>query len=185
MAKPSCRSNSQSVQYHENVFQSFNSYAKAVWGNKFSWTCRANRYMYAGAVLNDCIDLDVMERNMLGDVGVWLEYQTLWIMWKASRLQRVKEIFLEFKMFLSILFQMKDVFWIDCLVRDGPMSHGRFPKNVNIDSGSPSSRVLRVEDVRGVESDSCGSLKKARFVDDSVLYNAWGVLRLHGKEFGR
>ncbi|GKA07261.1 hypothetical protein Tco_0686485 [Tanacetum coccineum] len=35
------------------------------------------------------------------------------------------------------------------------------PKNVNNDSVSPSSRVLREEDVRGVESDLVDSSKKA------------------------
>ncbi|GJT77208.1 hypothetical protein Tco_1043933 [Tanacetum coccineum] len=59
------------------------------------------------------------------------------------------------------------------------------PKNVNNDSVSPSSRVLREEDVRGVESDLVDSFEKAsRFVMDSVLYKM-GVLRMHGEEFGR
>ncbi|GJX71315.1 hypothetical protein Tco_0308486 [Tanacetum coccineum] len=44
-------------------------------------------------------------------------------------------------------------------------------KNVNNDSVSPSSRVLREEDVRGVESDLVDSFEKGEIRDDSVLYN--------------
>ncbi|GKC11108.1 5-oxoprolinase-like protein [Tanacetum coccineum] len=45
------------------------------------------------------------------------------------------------------------------------------PKNVNNDSVSPSSRVLREEDVRGVESDLVDSFEEGEIHDDSVLYN--------------
>ncbi|GKA99335.1 photosystem II protein D1 [Tanacetum coccineum] len=45
------------------------------------------------------------------------------------------------------------------------------PKNVNNDSVSPSSRVLREEDVRGVESDLVDSFEEGEIRDDSVLYN--------------
>ncbi|GJV75905.1 hypothetical protein Tco_1507489 [Tanacetum coccineum] len=45
------------------------------------------------------------------------------------------------------------------------------PKNVNNDSVSPSSRVLRDEDVRGVESDLVDSFEEGEIRDDSVLYN--------------
>ncbi|GJR82907.1 hypothetical protein Tco_0153692 [Tanacetum coccineum] len=44
-------------------------------------------------------------------------------------------------------------------------------KNVNNDSVSPSSRVLREEDVRGVESDLVDSFEEGEIRDDSVLYN--------------
>ncbi|GJR51417.1 5-oxoprolinase-like protein [Tanacetum coccineum] len=83
------------------------------------------------------------------------------------------------------------------MVSEGPMSHGRkdaegpsldesleneehldvdscdsdSPKNVNNDSVSPSSRVLREEDVRGVESDLVDSFEEGEIRDDSVLYN--------------
>ncbi|GJU50409.1 hypothetical protein Tco_1219964 [Tanacetum coccineum] len=40
-----------------------------------------------------------------------------------------------------------------------------------IDSVSPSSRVLREEDVRGVESDLVDSFEEGEIRDDSVLYN--------------
>ncbi|GKG33925.1 hypothetical protein Tco_0434084, partial [Tanacetum coccineum] len=45
------------------------------------------------------------------------------------------------------------------------------PKNVNNDSVSPSSRVLREEDVRGMESDLVDSFEEGEIRDDSVLYN--------------
>ncbi|GKF78324.1 hypothetical protein Tco_0230794, partial [Tanacetum coccineum] len=45
------------------------------------------------------------------------------------------------------------------------------PNNVNNDSVSPSSRVLREEDVREVESDLVDSFEKGEIRDDSVLYN--------------
>ncbi|GJS62201.1 hypothetical protein Tco_0656985 [Tanacetum coccineum] len=58
------------------------------------------------------------------------------------------------------------------------------PKNVNNDSVSPSSRVLREEDVRGVESDLVDSLKGGEIRD--VRFDNVGVLRtLNGKECGR
>ncbi|GKG35793.1 hypothetical protein Tco_0440947, partial [Tanacetum coccineum] len=45
------------------------------------------------------------------------------------------------------------------------------PKNVNNDSVSPSSRVLREEkDVRGVESDLVDSFEECEIRDNSVLY---------------
>ncbi|GKB33716.1 hypothetical protein Tco_0873117 [Tanacetum coccineum] len=44
-------------------------------------------------------------------------------------------------------------------------------KNVNNDSVSPSSRVLREEDVRGIESDLVDSFEEGEIRDDSVLYN--------------
>ncbi|GJY85102.1 zinc finger CCCH domain-containing protein 19 [Tanacetum coccineum] len=43
------------------------------------------------------------------------------------------------------------------------------PKNVNNDSVSPSSRVLREEDVRRVESDLVDSFEEGEIRDDSVL----------------
>ncbi|GKB04245.1 hypothetical protein Tco_0832388 [Tanacetum coccineum] len=45
------------------------------------------------------------------------------------------------------------------------------PKNVNNDSVSPSSRILREEDVRGVESDLVDTFEEGEIRDDSVLYN--------------
>ncbi|GJZ83915.1 hypothetical protein Tco_0649088 [Tanacetum coccineum] len=45
------------------------------------------------------------------------------------------------------------------------------PKNVYNDSVSPYSRVLREEDVRGVESDLVDSFEEGEIRDDSVLYN--------------
>ncbi|GKG00309.1 hypothetical protein Tco_0301999, partial [Tanacetum coccineum] len=45
------------------------------------------------------------------------------------------------------------------------------PKNVNNDSVSSSSRVLREEDVRGVKSDLVDSFEEGEICDDSVLYN--------------
>ncbi|GKG06078.1 5-oxoprolinase-like protein, partial [Tanacetum coccineum] len=45
------------------------------------------------------------------------------------------------------------------------------PKNVNNDPVSPSSRVLREEDVRGVKSDLVDSFEEGEIRDDSVLYN--------------
>ncbi|GKA63523.1 hypothetical protein Tco_0763129 [Tanacetum coccineum] len=45
------------------------------------------------------------------------------------------------------------------------------PKNVNNDLVSPSSRVLREEDVCGVESDLVDSFEEGEIRDDSVLYN--------------
>nr|GFC52589.1 hypothetical protein [Tanacetum cinerariifolium] len=45
------------------------------------------------------------------------------------------------------------------------------PKNVNNDSVSPSSRVLREEEFRGVESDLADSFEEGEIHDDSVLYN--------------
>ncbi|GKF23232.1 hypothetical protein Tco_0075554 [Tanacetum coccineum] len=44
-------------------------------------------------------------------------------------------------------------------------------KNVNNDSVSPYSRVLREEDVRGVESDLVDSFEEGEIRDDLVLYN--------------
>ncbi|GKF41154.1 hypothetical protein Tco_0124496, partial [Tanacetum coccineum] len=89
--KPSVGSYSQSVSINENVFQSFNSYAKAVMGNKLVdvpgkyGTSNAGAeyvgvsdynkvYKEAGneAVMSisvdDCIDLDDMERSNLAKV---------------------------------------------------------------------------------------------------------------------
>ncbi|GJW76955.1 hypothetical protein Tco_0138637 [Tanacetum coccineum] len=43
------------------------------------------------------------------------------------------------------------------------------PKNVNNDSMSPSSRVLREEDVHGVENDLVNSFEEGEIRDDSVL----------------
>ncbi|GKD79640.1 hypothetical protein Tco_1342261, partial [Tanacetum coccineum] len=45
------------------------------------------------------------------------------------------------------------------------------PKIINNDSMSPSSRVLREEDVRGVESDIVDSFEESEIRDDSILYN--------------
>nr|GEU63260.1 5-oxoprolinase-like protein [Tanacetum cinerariifolium] len=45
------------------------------------------------------------------------------------------------------------------------------PKNVNNDSVSPSSRVLREEEFRGVESDLADSFKEGEIRGDSILYN--------------
>ncbi|GJR11161.1 hypothetical protein Tco_0793813, partial [Tanacetum coccineum] len=42
------------------------------------------------------------------------------------------------------------------------------PKNVNNDTVSPSSQVLREEDVRGVESDLVNSFEEGEIRDDSV-----------------
>ncbi|GJX62868.1 hypothetical protein Tco_0295768 [Tanacetum coccineum] len=58
------------------------------------------------------------------------------------------------------------------------------PKNVNNDSVSPSSRVLREEDVRGVESDLVDSFEEGEIRDDSVLYND-GCIGLLGKVIGK
>ncbi|GKA52696.1 hypothetical protein Tco_0746011 [Tanacetum coccineum] len=45
------------------------------------------------------------------------------------------------------------------------------PKNVKNDSCQPSCRVLREEDVRGVESDLVDTFEEGEIRDDSVLYN--------------
>ncbi|GJX39942.1 hypothetical protein Tco_0254932 [Tanacetum coccineum] len=89
--KPSIGSNSQSVSINENVFQSFNSYAKAVLGNKsvdmsgkygtsnagaesvgVSDCNKVNKEAGNEAVMSisvdDCIDLDGMERSILAKV---------------------------------------------------------------------------------------------------------------------
>ncbi|GKA57261.1 hypothetical protein Tco_0756449 [Tanacetum coccineum] len=57
------------------------------------------------------------------------------------------------------------------------------PKNVNNDSVSPSSRVLREEDVRGVESDLVDSFEEGEIRDDSVLSNV-GCIKDAWKRFG-
>nr|GEV77474.1 zinc finger CCCH domain-containing protein 20 [Tanacetum cinerariifolium] len=44
-------------------------------------------------------------------------------------------------------------------------------KNVNNDSVSPSSRVLREEEFRGVESDLADSFEEGEICGDSVVYN--------------
>ncbi|GJY98588.1 hypothetical protein Tco_0515498 [Tanacetum coccineum] len=142
--KPSVGSNSQSVSINENVFQSFNSYAKA--GNKSVdmsgkyGTCNAGAesvgvsdcnkvYKKAGnkAVMSisvdDCIDLDGMERSILAkvkdlsvisellkhmssegfdDVGlryvggrwVWLEFDSMDQVESVKTSKALKEIFL-------------------------------------------------------------------------------------------
>ncbi|GKD88561.1 hypothetical protein Tco_1364068 [Tanacetum coccineum] len=59
------------------------------------------------------------------------------------------------------------------------------PKNVNNDLVSPSSRVLREEDVREVESNLVDSFEEGEIRDDSVLYNEWGEFRDgHEIDFG-
>ncbi|GJY95397.1 RNA-directed DNA polymerase, eukaryota [Tanacetum coccineum] len=326
--KPSVGSNSQSVSINENVFQSFNSYAKAVLGNKSVdmsgkyGTSNAGAesvgvsdcnkvYKEAGneAVMSisvdDCIDLDGMERSILAkvkdlsvisellkhmssegfdDVGlryvggrwVWLEFDSMDQVESVKTSKALKEIFLEFKDVSHDFIPDERCVWIDLvglplaswapevykklggrwgssvftdMVSDGPMSHGKVcvlteslhrviesfivsyrnrtyriiatefaywapniesmevnsesnplerkdaegpsldesleneehldvdscdsdsPKNVNNDSVSPSSRVLREEDVRGVESDLVDSFEEGEIRDDSVLYN--------------
>ncbi|GJV23549.1 hypothetical protein Tco_1376244 [Tanacetum coccineum] len=59
--KPSVGSNSQSVSINENVFQSFNSYAKAVHKE-------AGNEAVMSISVDDCIDLDGMERSILAKV---------------------------------------------------------------------------------------------------------------------
>ncbi|GKE18983.1 RNA-directed DNA polymerase, eukaryota, partial [Tanacetum coccineum] len=326
--KPSVGSNSQFVSINENVFQSFNSYAKAVLGNKSVdmsgkyGTSNAGAesvgvsdcnkvYKEAGneAVMSisvdDCIDLDGMERSILAkvkdlsvisellkhmssegfdDVGlryvggrwVWLEFDSMDQVESVKTSKALKEIFLEFKDVSHDFIPDERCVWIDLvglplaswapevykklggrwgssvftdMVSDGPMSHGKVcvlteslhrviesfivsyrnrtyriiatefaywapniesmevnsesnplerkdaegpsldesleneehldvdscdsdsPKNVNNDSVSPSSRVLREEDVRGVESDLVDSFEEGEIRDDSVLYN--------------
>ncbi|GJY88699.1 hypothetical protein Tco_0503327 [Tanacetum coccineum] len=200
--KPSVGSNSQSVSINENVFQSFNSYAKAVLGNKS--VDMSGKY-------DDCIDLDGKERSILAkvkdlsvisellkhmssegfdDVGlryvggrwVWLEFDSM------DQVERDR-VGLPLASWAPEVYKKLGGRWgssvFTDMVSDGPMSHGKSiesnplrkdaeghsldeslenkehldvdscdsdsPKNVNNDSVSPSSRVLREEDVRGVE----------------------------------
>ncbi|GJW20971.1 hypothetical protein Tco_0031593 [Tanacetum coccineum] len=58
-----------------------------------------------------------------------------------------------------------------CILERPILNDGDSPKNVNNDSVSPSSRVLREEDVRGVESDLVDSFEEGEIRDDLVLYN--------------
>ncbi|GKE05461.1 nucleotide-binding alpha-beta plait domain-containing protein [Tanacetum coccineum] len=163
--KPSVGSNSQSVSINENVFQSFNSYAKAVLGNKSVdmsgkyGTSNAGAesvgvsdcnkvYKEAGneAVMSisvdDCIDLDGMERSILAkvkdlsvisellkhmssegfdDVGlryvgghwVWLEFDSMDQVESVKTSKALKEIFLEFKDVSHDFIPDERCVWID------------------------------------------------------------------------
>ncbi|GKB87087.1 hypothetical protein Tco_0959359 [Tanacetum coccineum] len=53
------------------------------------------------------------------------------------------------------------------------------PKNVNNDSVSPSSRVLREEDVRGVESDLMGRIKDC--MEKNLEDDAGEILGVHSQ----
>ncbi|GJY77162.1 hypothetical protein Tco_0482278 [Tanacetum coccineum] len=75
--KPSVGSYSQSVSINENVFQSFNSYAKAGWATN-QWTCRANF-----GLLRDSMMLSL--RLMLGDVGFGWEFDSMGSSGKESK----------------------------------------------------------------------------------------------------
>ncbi|GKC50907.1 hypothetical protein Tco_1073652 [Tanacetum coccineum] len=277
-ANPAVGSNSQSVSINENVFQSFNSYAKAVLGNKSVdmsgkyGTSNAGAesvgvsdcnkvYKEAGneAVMSisvdDCIDLDGMERSILAkvkiksvisvllkqcllrdsmDVGlrygegrwVWVEIHTS--MDQVEKRQDFKHCVWMILVGLPLASWAPEVYkklggrWgssvFTDMISDGPMSHGKVcvlteslhrviesfivsyrnqtyriiatefaywapniesiehldvdscdsdSLDVNNDSVSPSSRVLREEDVRGVESDLVDSFEEGEIRDDS------------------
>ncbi|GJT99753.1 hypothetical protein Tco_1110092 [Tanacetum coccineum] len=95
--------------------------------------------------------------EMLGDLGFGLEFDLYGSKLKATRLQRGAQEIDRWRSIPSLnLWKGRKQ---------------RFPKNVNNDSVSPSSRVLREEDVRGVESDLVDSFEEGEIRDDSVLYN--------------
>ncbi|GJR24722.1 RNA-directed DNA polymerase, eukaryota [Tanacetum coccineum] len=268
--KPSVGSNSQSVSINENVFQSFNSYAKMVLGNKSVDMSGKYGTSNAGAEsvgVSDCKQgvkeaelLKHMSSEGFDDVGlryvggrwVWLEFDSM------DQVERVKTSkapggVLPLASWAPEVYKKLGGRWgssvFTDMVSDGPMSHGKVcvlteslhrviesfivsyrnrtyriiatefaywapniesmevnsesnfsgkedaegpsldesleneehldvdscdsdsPKNVNNDSVSPSSRVLREEDVRGVESDLVDSFEEGEIRDDSVLYN--------------
>ncbi|GJT70560.1 RNA-directed DNA polymerase, eukaryota [Tanacetum coccineum] len=235
-------SNSQSVSINENVFQSFNSYAKAVLGNKSCGTCGAISGCVMSISVDDCIDLDGMERSILAKVkdlsvisellkhmssegfdDVGLRYvgghercgldRNLvglpWTSWAQRFIRRCvvavgkqrvygyvsyrnrtyRIIATEFAYWAPNIESMEVNSESNPLERkdaEGPSLDESLeneehldvdscdsdsPKNVNNDSVSPSSRVLREEDVRGVESDLVDSFEEGEIRDDSVLYN--------------
>ncbi|GJR18121.1 RNA-directed DNA polymerase, eukaryota, reverse transcriptase zinc-binding domain protein, partial [Tanacetum coccineum] len=139
--KPSVGSNSQSVSINENVFQSFNSYAKAVLGKTNSGQCLANtelsiaeqKSVGGGRIVTRISDVGL---DMLG--GRWLVGNSISMdQWNESRLQRC------FK---------RDMFWVQ------EVSHDFIP----------DEDVFGIDLV--VAIGSMGS-EKAKIRDDSVLYN--------------
>ncbi|GJZ64175.1 nucleotide-binding alpha-beta plait domain-containing protein [Tanacetum coccineum] len=199
--KPSVGSNSQSVSINENVFQSFNSYAKAVLGNKSVdmsgkyGTSNAGAesvgvsdcnkvYKEAGndAVMSITASETYVRLRDSDDVGlmntVWgnlgFVNSTLWI---KERCVCIDLWFLQLQQWAPDVY--KKIGWVGGEAKACLRIYS--PKNVNNDSVSPSSRVLREEDVRGVESDLVDSFEECEIRDDSVLYNDGCIKGLHGK----
>ncbi|GKA17088.1 RNA-directed DNA polymerase, eukaryota [Tanacetum coccineum] len=174
--KPSVGSNSQSVSINENVFQSFNSYAKAVLGNKS--VDMSGKY-------DDLYDFDGID-----DVGlkicwgrwVWLEFDFMDQVESVKTSKALKEIFLEFKDVSHDFIPDERCVWIDLvglpLASWAPEVYKKLGGRISV---SPSSRVLREEDVRGVESDLVDSFEEGEIRDDSVLYNDGCIKDCNGK----
>ncbi|GKC32080.1 hypothetical protein Tco_1039374 [Tanacetum coccineum] len=77
-AKPSVGSNSQSVSINENVFQSFNSYAKAVLGNKSVDMSGKYGTSNAGAEsvgVSDCNKINVGGVGLVGIRPLWKQVE--------------------------------------------------------------------------------------------------------------
>ncbi|GKB72820.1 hypothetical protein Tco_0934232 [Tanacetum coccineum] len=167
--KPSVGSNSQSVSINENVFQSFNSYAKErrSWGNN-ARTCRANTVQ----VMLDQ-DIGVSDCNKFKDLSVISE------LLKHMSSEGFDELVYRYvggrwRCFSTILIPMKDV-----LDRPGGLPFGNglqalwnvdisdsdSPKNVNNESLSPSILFCR-ERISWCESDLVDSFEKEGEIRD-------------------
>nr|GEY36549.1 hypothetical protein CTI12_AA509060 [Tanacetum cinerariifolium] len=157
----------QPVRDNENVFQSFNSYAKAVLGNKSVGVSGNNDASNSGekpvGVLvsnkaneessneslmfiseDDCIDLDGMERSILA---------------------KVKDL----SVITDLLKYMSSKGFVDVGLR-----YVGGHNNNDSDSSSEmssTSRLMREVDVRGVDSDHVDSFEEGEIIGDSVLNN--------------
>ncbi|GJR29891.1 5-oxoprolinase-like protein [Tanacetum coccineum] len=196
--KPSVGSNSQSVSINENVFQFFStSMLKLVLGKQIKVDMSAIRsVVFLLKVKIYCVISELLKNICLmtgfDDVGLrdvggrWVGWDsTVLFKWKRVKTSRTWWVFA-----IGIRAQMFISSWVvggeaacfsDMTYRIIATEFAYWapniesieipPKNVNNDSVSPSSRVLREEDVRGVESDLVDSFEEGEIRDDSVLYN--------------
>ncbi|GKE09121.1 hypothetical protein Tco_1412672, partial [Tanacetum coccineum] len=147
--KPSVGSNSQSVSINDNVFQSFNSYAKAVLGNKSVDMSGKYGTSYAGAESVGVSDCNKVYKKAGNEAVMSISVN---ILESVKTSKALKEIFLEFKDVSHDFIPDERCVWIDLvglplaswapevykklggrwgssvftdMVSDGPMSHGK------------------------------------------------------------
>nr|GFC11962.1 armadillo-type fold protein [Tanacetum cinerariifolium] len=107
--KPIVGSNFQSVSINENVFQSFNSYAKAVLGNKS--VDMLGKYGASNAEAESGFD-DVGLRYV-GGRWVWLEFDSMDQVESVKTSKALNEIFMEFKDVSHNFIPDERCVWID------------------------------------------------------------------------
>ncbi|GJY06508.1 zinc finger, CCHC-type containing protein [Tanacetum coccineum] len=159
--KPSVGSNSQSVSINENIFQSFNFYAKAVLGKQISGHVGHKESLHRVIESFRVSYRNRTYRIIATEFAYWApNIESMEVNSESNPLERKDAEGPS----LDESLENEEHLDVDSCDSDSP-------KNVNNDSVSPSSRVLREEDVRGVESDLVDSFEEGEIRDDSVLYN--------------